>query len=91
MSLPPVEAMAVDEGRKYGMGIAMSMLMMAMSLGMAIGPTASGAIADALALNVSFAFYFCASMGLIGTTMFFWFTKQPRYDTPPSSPKAPSL
>ncbi len=73
ISLPAATALTVDEGRKFGMGTTMAMLMMAMSIGMAIGPTASGAIADAL--DVSYVFYFCAGMGLIGTILFFWLTR----------------
>ncbi len=87
LSLPPVEAMAVDEGRKYGMGTAMSALMMAMSVGMAVGPTVSGAIADAL--NISYAFYFCAVMGLIGTALFMWLTSKASITSPLPTPKAP--
>jgi len=73
ISLPAATALSVTEGRKFGMGSTMSILMMAMSIGMATGPVACGAIADAL--NVGSVFYFAAFMGLVGTSLFIWFTR----------------
>ncbi len=62
------------EGRKYGMGSTMSIFFLAMGIGMAIGPIISGGIADLL--NIDSVFYFGAIMGLIGTGLFIWFTRQ---------------
>lgn len=73
ISMPASSALAVEEGRKYGMGSTMSTLFLAMSIGMAIGPIISGGIADWL--NINSVFYLGAIMGLIGTALFVWFTR----------------
>lgn len=74
ISMPASSALAVEEGRKYGMGSTMSMLFLAMSVGMAAGPIISGGIADWL--GVDSVFYLGAIMGLIGTALFIWFTRR---------------
>lgn len=74
LSMPAAAALTVEEGRKYGMGSTMSIFFLAMSVGMAIGPIISGGIADLL--NVDSVFYFGAIVGLIGTGLFIWFTRQ---------------
>ena len=74
ISMPAGSALAVEEGRKYGMGSTVSMLFLAMSIGMALGPIISGVIADLL--DVNSVFYFGAIMGLIGTGLFIWFTRE---------------
>ena len=73
VSMPASSALAVEEGRKYGMGSTMSMLFLAMSIGMALGPIISGGIADLL--NIDSVFYFGAAIGLTGTALFYWFTR----------------
>ena len=73
ISLPAASALLVEEGRKFGMGSTMGMFAMAMSIGMAIGPLLGGVIADFVSINS--VFYFGASMGLIGTSLFIWFTR----------------
>jgi len=73
ISMPAASALVVDEGRKFGMGSTMGMFTMAMSIGMAMGSLLSGVIADLA--NINSVFYFGASMGLIGTGLFIWFTR----------------
>ena len=73
ISMPAASALVVEEGRKFGMGSTIAVFSMAMSIGMAIGPIVSGVIADFI--NLHTVFYFGAAMGLIGTTLFMWFTK----------------
>jgi len=73
IALPAASALTVEEGRKFGMGSTMAIFGMAFSAGMAIGPLLSGAIADLA--NINSVFYFGASMGLVGTSLFIWFTK----------------
>ena len=73
VSMPAASALTVEEGRKFGMGSTIAVFTMAMSIGMAIGPIVAGAIADFI--NISSVFYFSAAMGLIGTSLFIWFTK----------------
>jgi len=73
IAMPAASALTVEEGRRFGMGSTMAILGMAFSIGMAIGPLLSGMIADLI--NINSVFYFGASMGLIGTGLFIWFTK----------------
>ncbi len=71
--IPATSALTVEEGRKFGMGSTIAMLMVAMSLGIAIGPILSGVVVDFI--NINSVFYFAAGMGLIGTSLFIWFTR----------------
>ena len=73
ISLPAASALAVGEGRRFGMGRTMALFSMAFSIGIAAGPLLSGVIADFT--NINSVFYFAAAMGLVGTTLFIWFTK----------------
>ncbi len=73
VSLPAASALMVEEGRKFGMGSTMAIFALAMSIGMAIGPLLGGVMADFVSINS--VFYFAASMGLIGTSLFIWFTR----------------
>jgi len=73
ISIPAASALVVEEGKKFGMGSTMTTFGMAFSIGMAVGPLLSGAIADSV--NVHSIFYFGASMVLIGTSLFIWFTR----------------
>jgi DHA1 family multidrug resistance protein-like MFS transporter len=73
ISIPAASALTVEEGRKFGMGSTIAIFTMAMSIGMAVGPLLSGVIADFA--NINSVFYFGAAIGLVGTTLFIWFTK----------------
>ncbi|MDH5695414.1 MAG: MFS transporter [Dehalococcoidia bacterium] len=73
IAMPAASALTVEEGRKFGMGSTMAIFAMAFSIGMAIAPVLSGVIADLA--NINLVFYFGASMGLIGTSLFIWFTR----------------
>jgi len=73
ISMPAASALIVEEGRKFGMGSTIGIFAMAFSIGMAIGPLLSGVIADLA--NLDSVFYFAASMGLVGTSLFVWFTR----------------
>ena len=73
IAMPAASALTVEEGKKFGMGSTMAIFGMAFSIGMAIGPLLSGVIADLA--NINSVFYFGASMGLVGTSLFIWFTK----------------
>jgi len=64
LSLPAASAIAIQEGRKYGMGSIMGLFNMAMSLGLAVGPVTAGLIADLVGLRVSF--YSGGIVGLLG-------------------------
>ena len=73
IATPAAMAMTVEEGRKYGMGSAIAAITMALSIGMAVGPILSGAIVDFV--NINAAFYFSASLALVGAGLFVWFTR----------------
>ncbi|MBA7557470.1 hypothetical protein ES705_50228 [subsurface metagenome] len=73
VSLPAASALMVDEGRRFGMGSTIAIITMAMSIGMATGPLIGGVVADFV--NINSVFYFAAGMGLAGTSLFIWFTK----------------
>jgi len=73
IATPPVMALTVGEGRKYGMGSAIAAITMAMSIGMAVGPIMTGAIVDLIDINA--AFYFSAGLALVGAALFMWFTR----------------
>jgi len=73
IAMPAASALIVEEGRRFGMGSTMGIFAMAMSIGFAIGPLLGGVIADFASINL--VFYFGASAGLIGTSLFLWFTR----------------
>ncbi|MFC1901512.1 MFS transporter [Chloroflexota bacterium] len=73
ISVPSASAMAVDEGRKFGMGVAMATFTLSLSVGLAIGPIMSGAVADFISIKA--AFYFAAAAILVGIGAFSWFTR----------------
>ncbi len=73
IALPAASALAVEEGRKYGMGSAIAVFTVALSIGMAVGPILSGAIVDFTTINS--AFYLGAVMALVGAGLFAWFTR----------------
>jgi MFS family permease len=73
ISLPSATAMVVDEGRKYGMGMAMAVFNMALGLGQSIGPILAGLMTDWL--GIKFSFYFAAAIVLVCTIAFGWLTR----------------
>ena len=73
IAVPAASALAVEEGRKFGMGAAIAMFTVALSIGMAVGPILSGVIVDFTSINS--AFYFGAVMMLVGAGFFAWFTR----------------
>jgi len=73
ISLPAASALIIDEGRKFGMGSTIAVFTLAMSIGMTIGPLLGGVAADFVSINS--VFYFAAGIGLIGTSLFIWFTR----------------
>jgi MFS family permease len=68
LALPAATAMAVEEGRRFGMGSAMGLLNLGMSLGLATGPILAGRASDLLGL--SYAFHVAALVGLAGAVGF---------------------
>ena len=73
ISMPAASALTVVEGRRFGMGLTIAIFAMAFSIGMVIGPLLGGIMVDFV--NINSVFYFGAAIGLVGTTLFIWFTK----------------
>ena len=73
ISMPATSALIVEEGRKFGMGLAMAAFAMAFSIGMAIGPILAGIIADSVSIDA--VFYFGAAVGMAGTAAFIWYVR----------------
>jgi len=73
ISMPATSALIVEEGRKFGMGLAMAAFAMAFSIGMAVGPILAGIIADSV--NIDAVFYFGAAVGLGGIVLFIRLTE----------------
>ena len=74
ISIPAASALMVEGGRKFGMGSTMAIFTMALSIGLIIGSVGGGVIVDWI--NINSVFYFAAGMGLVGTSLFIWFTHQ---------------
>jgi DHA1 family multidrug resistance protein-like MFS transporter len=71
---PSAVAAIIQEGRKYGMGVATSVSSMGMGLGMGLAPILAGFIVDSF--DVRAAFYVAAALGLIFVTGFGLFTRR---------------
>ncbi len=74
--VPASTAMAVVEGRRYGMGSTMALVEMSMSVGMALGSTLGGAVAQYT--DVPTAFYWAAATTLVGAAGFLWYLRHYR-------------
>ena len=74
IAVPAASALAVEEGRKYGMGFSIALFSMALSIGMVVGPIMGGIIIDFAGINS--AFYFGAVMTLLGAGLFTWLSNR---------------
>ena len=68
ISMPAASALAVGEGRTFGMGSTMAIFSMAFSLGMVLGPLSSGLVADLW--NLKAVFLVGSGATLLGTAFF---------------------
>jgi MFS family permease len=73
-STPPAMAAIIQEGRKYGMGVATSVSNMGGGLGMGLAPILAGFIVDLL--EVKSAFYVSAAIVLISIVVFNQFIRR---------------
>jgi MFS family permease len=68
VSLPAASAIAIQEGKRYGMGTVMGIYDMGMSIGLVFGPVTGGLIADLIGIRG--AFYSGGLIGITGTISF---------------------
>jgi DHA1 family multidrug resistance protein-like MFS transporter len=73
-STPPAMAAIIQEGRKYGMGVATSVSMMGQGLGMGLVPIIAGIVVDAT--DIRSAFYVAAGIAVIGALGFILSTRR---------------
>lgn len=73
IAVPASSALAVEEGRKFGMGSTIAMFTTALNIGMVGGPILGGVVVDFT--NISSVFYFGAVMTVVGAGLFSWFTR----------------
>jgi multidrug resistance protein len=71
---PPAMAAIIQEGRKYGMGVATSVSNMGGGLGMGLAPILAGFVVDLL--DVKYAFYVSAAIVLISIVVFNQFIRR---------------
>jgi DHA1 family multidrug resistance protein-like MFS transporter len=71
---PPAIAAIIQEGRKYGMGVATSVSNMGQGLGMGLAPILAGFLVDTF--DVRAAFYVAAALGIIFVAGFGFFTRR---------------
>jgi DHA1 family multidrug resistance protein-like MFS transporter len=69
-------AIGVYEGRKFGMGSVMSVMFLGMGVGMGVGPIIAGWIEGLIGLKA--VFYWGGLICLVGTALFFLFTRSYR-------------
>jgi len=73
IAMPAASALAVEEGRKFGMGTTIALFTLGMSIGQAVSPLLAGVIADLV--NINWVFYLGAFTALMGVALFIWFTR----------------
>jgi len=76
IATPAQSALAIEEGRRFGMGSTVAALALAGSIGMGIGPILSGIFADLG--GIQSAFYFIGGAGILGVILFSWYSRQYR-------------
>ncbi len=89
MTTPAGSAIAVGEGRKFGMASVMAAVSLTISAGQALGPLLGGIVAElanrglaeGVVQDVRAVFYFAAIFVAIGIGLFGWFTR-PAADVP---------
>ncbi len=70
---PAANAMVVEYSREIGMGVVMGSMRSFTSLGMIIGPIVAGIAMDLV--NIDYAFYLCSMIFIIGSCVFYHYTK----------------
>jgi MFS family permease len=74
IAMPADFALAIEEGRRFGMGSTIAALALAASIGMGIGPILSGVFADLG--GIQSVFYFLGGAGILGVILFSWYSRQ---------------
>jgi len=75
---PSSSALAVAEGRRFGMASTIAVVTMATSAGMVVGPLMGGAVMDTMDVNT--VFYSAAGIITLGVILFFCLTRRNRVD-----------
>ncbi len=75
LTAPALSAMAVTEGRKFGMASIMAIVAISISAGMAVGPLLGGILVDTAGLIA--VFIVPSALVFLGTVAFIWFTGRP--------------
>ncbi len=83
VSVPAATAIAVDQGRQYGMGSVMGLIGMCQSFGMAGGAVIGGALRDLV--GVGGAFQAASILSVMGIVLFLWHTRHYHFDPRGSS------
>jgi len=74
ISTPARSALAIEEGRRFGMGLTIAALAVGSSIGAGTGPILSGVFADLG--GIQSVFYFIGGVGLLGIILFSWYSRQ---------------
>jgi MFS family permease len=82
--VPPLAAISVEEGRKYGMGSTTSVVAVARSIGVAIGPLSAGLLTDAVGIGA--VFLFCSAMGIPAILSFAVLSRPANSEAAPGTP-----
>jgi MFS family permease len=83
LGVPAANALMVEHSREIGLGVVSGSMNSSSNIGAIIGPVAAGMIMDFL--NVESAFYLISAIFIIGTIMFFVFTKEIIISSKPAS------
>jgi MFS transporter, DHA1 family, multidrug resistance protein len=73
LASPSASALAVDEGRKFGMGSTIGLVNTGTNIGFAVGPILAGKVGDLR--DTRFAFYFGGLMVVLFMIPFTWYTR----------------
>ncbi len=72
LAWPAMAALAVQEGKRFGMGATIAAMFVAVSIGSVVGPIIGGVIVDGI--SIGSVFYFGGAMLLVGVGLFQHFT-----------------
>jgi MFS family permease len=74
LGVPAANALLVEHSRKIGIGVVSGSFNDSNNAGNVIGPIAAGIVMDAM--NINYAFYLIAASFIIGTVIFYYFSRE---------------